>query len=143
MSITGQFITRSAEETFELGKKIGEQLNSPAIFLLSGDLGSGKTVFAKGVAEGLDIDSTDVTSPTFTLINIYDGRLRLYHIDLYRLGEGASLELGLEEILDEERAVVIIEWAERLNFAPDGAIQIEIIYLSDCERKISIQHLAQ
>jgi tRNA threonylcarbamoyladenosine biosynthesis protein TsaE len=95
------------------------------------------------VAEGLDIDSTDVTSPTFTLINIYDGRLRLYHIDLYRLGEGASLELGLEEILDEGRAVVIIEWAERLNFAPDGAIQIEIIYLSDCERKISIQHLAQ
>jgi tRNA threonylcarbamoyladenosine biosynthesis protein TsaE len=143
MSITGQFITRSAEETFELGKKIGEQLNSRAVFLLSGDLGSGKTVFAKGVAEGLDIDSTDVTSPTFTLVNIYDGRLRLYHIDLYRLDEGASPELGLEEILDEERAVVIIEWAERLNFAPDGAIKIEINYLSDSERKIDIRHLAQ
>ena len=143
MSITGQFVTRSAEETFELGKKIGEQLNSRAVFLLSGDLGSGKTVFAKGVAEGLDIDSTDVTSPTFTLINVYDGRLRLYHIDLYRLDEGASPELGLEEILDEERAVVIIEWAERLNFAPDGAIQIEMIYLSDSERKINIQHLAR
>src|SRR5215216_5174799 len=143
MSITGEFVTRSAEETFELGQRIGEQLNSRAVFLLNGDLGAGKTVFAKGLAEGLDIDSTEVTSPSFTLINVYDGRLRLYHIDLYRLDQGVCTELGLEEILDEERAVIIIEWAERLGFVPDGAIQVEIFYLSDSERKINIQHLAQ
>jgi len=143
MSITGEFITRSAEETFELGQRIGGQLNSRSVFLLSGDLGAGKTVFAKGVAEGLDIDSTDVTSPSFTLINVYDGRLRLYHVDLYRIDEGACPELGLEEILDEERCVVIIEWAERLNFVPDGSTHIEIVYLSDSERKIIIRNLAQ
>ena len=143
MSITGQFITRSAEETFELGRRIGERLNDRAVFLLSGDLGAGKTVLAKGLAEGLDIDSTDVTSPSFTLINVYDGRLRLYHIDLYRLDEGVNPELGLEEILDEEHAVVIIEWAERLNFVPDSPIQIEIAYLSESERKINIQNLSR
>jgi tRNA threonylcarbamoyladenosine biosynthesis protein TsaE len=142
MSITGEFITGSAEETLELGKRIGEQLNARAIFLLSGDLGAGKTVFAKGLAEGLDIDPTDVTSPSFTLVNVYDGRLRLYHIDLYRLDERPGPELGLEEILDEERAVTVIEWAERLGYVPDGAMEVEIFYLSDSERRISIKHLA-
>jgi tRNA threonylcarbamoyladenosine biosynthesis protein TsaE len=141
MSIAGEFITRSDEETFELGRRSGEQLRKRAIFLLSGDLGAGKTVFAKGLAEGLDIDSADVTSPSFTLINVYDGRLRLYHIDLYRLDEGACLELGLDEILAEDGAVTVIEWAERLGFVPDGAIQVEIFYLSDSERRINIQQL--
>lgn len=142
MSSRGEFITRSAEETFELGRRVGGRLGGRAVFLLSGDLGSGKTVFAKGLAEGLDIDSADVTSPSFTLINIYEGRFRLYHIDLYRLAEGASLELGLEEILDEREAVTIIEWAERLGFVPEGAIHVEIIYLSDSERRINIRELA-
>src|SRR5215208_6612824 len=142
MSITGEFITGSAEETLELGRRTGEQLKARAVFLLSGDLGAGKTVFAKGLAEGLEIDSTDVTSPSFTLINVYDGRLRLYHIDLYRLDQGAGPELGIEEILDEEGAVTVIEWAERLGFVPDGAIEVEIFYLSDSERKISIKHAA-
>lgn len=140
--ITGEFITRSAEETLMLGRRIGEQLGSRAVFLLSGDLGAGKTVFAKGLAEGLDIDPMDVTSPSFTLINIYDGRLRLYHIDLYRLDQGGCRELGLEEILDERAAVTVIEWAERLGFVPEGAIQVEILYISDSERKINIRQLA-
>jgi tRNA threonylcarbamoyladenosine biosynthesis protein TsaE len=142
MSITGEFITRSAEETFGLGRRVGEQLGGRAVLLLRGDLGAGKTVFAKGLAEGLDIDPADVTSPSFTLINIYDGRFRLYHVDLYRLEDGASVELGLEEILDERAAVTVIEWAERLGFVPEGAIHVEILYLSDSERRINIQHLA-
>jgi tRNA threonylcarbamoyladenosine biosynthesis protein TsaE len=141
-SIRGEFITRSAEETFELGRRIGEQLGGRTVFLLSGDLGAGKTVFAKGLAEGLDLDPTDVTSPSFTLINVYEGRLRLYHIDLYRLDQRTCLELGLEEILDEREAVTIIEWAERLGFVPEGAIQIEILYQSDSERKINIREPA-
>jgi tRNA threonylcarbamoyladenosine biosynthesis protein TsaE len=142
MSITGEFITRSDEETFELGRRSGEQLRGRAVFLLNGDLGAGKTVFAKGLAEGIDIDSADVTSPSFTLINVYEGRLRLYHIDLYRLDEGAGPELGLDEILAEEQAVTVIEWAERLGFAPDGAFQVDIFYLSDSERRINIRQLA-
>jgi tRNA threonylcarbamoyladenosine biosynthesis protein TsaE len=141
MTIKGEYLTHSNEETFELGKKIGAQLESGAIFLLSGDLGAGKTVFAKGVAAGLGIDPVDVTSPTFTLINEYDGRLRLYHIDLYRLNEGASFELGLEEIFEEKNTVVLIEWAERLGFVPLGAIGVSIEYLSDDERNITITEL--
>ncbi|MFP5262616.1 MAG: tRNA (adenosine(37)-N6)-threonylcarbamoyltransferase complex ATPase subunit type 1 TsaE [Blastocatellia bacterium] len=142
MSVQGEFITRSAEETLGLGRRIGERLSGRAVFLLSGDLGAGKTVFAKGLAEGLGIDPGDVTSPSFTLINLYDGRLRLYHIDLYRLESGACRELGLEEIFDEQGAVVVIEWAERLGYVPEAAIQVEILYLSDSDRKINIRPLA-
>ena len=131
-----EVITRSAEETFELGRKIGEAINGRKLFLLSGDLGAGKTVFAKGLAAGLEIDPADVTSPSFTLVNSYEGRLRLYHIDLYRLDAGACRELGLEEIFEDESAIVVIEWAERLGFTPEGATEVMIEYLSDSERRI-------
>jgi tRNA threonylcarbamoyladenosine biosynthesis protein TsaE len=138
MNIAGEFKTRSADETFELGRRVGEQLNDRAVILLKGDLGAGKTVFAKGVAAGLGIDAADVTSPSFTLINVHDGRLRLYHIDLYRLESSSRVDLGLEEILEDERGVVMIEWAERLKFAPESSVEVEISYLSDSERKISV-----
>lgn len=140
-TMTAEYATHSAEETFELGRTIAEQLDRRAVFLLSGDLGAGKTVFAKGLATGLEIDPVDVTSPTFALINVHEGRLRLYHVDLYRLEQGACFELGLEEILDEERAVTVIEWAERLGYVPSGATQIEILYASDTERRINIRQI--
>lgn len=138
-SSAGETVTHAAEETFALGRRTGAQLTGRAIFLLSGDLGAGKTVFTKGLAAGLAIDPADVTSPSFTLINVYDGRLRLYHIDLYRLDAGASFDLGLEEILDEASAVTVIEWAERLGSVPDGAIHVEIAYVADTERRITIR----
>ena len=114
---TGQFITRSAEETFELAYGIGESLTSSTVFLLRGDLGAGKTVFAKGIAAGLDIDPAEVNSPTFTLVNAHVGRMRLYHLDLYRLSGTTEevREIGLEEMLNEQNAVVLIEWPERLG----------------------------
>jgi tRNA threonylcarbamoyladenosine biosynthesis protein TsaE len=132
-------ITRSAQETFQLGMWIGEKLLGAAIFLLTGDLGAGKTVFAKGVAAGLGIDPTEVTSPTFTLVNSHDGRLRFYHIDLYRLNEGATAGLGLDEIFEEADAVAVVEWAERLGYAPAGAVEVEIKSLSESEREILIR----
>jgi tRNA threonylcarbamoyladenosine biosynthesis protein TsaE len=138
MNIKGEHITHSDEETFALAEQLGEALESSAIFLLSGDLGAGKTVFAKGLAAGLGIAPWEVTSPTFTLLNQYEGRLRFYHIDLYRLETGACQELGLEELFEEKRAVVLIEWAERLGYTPDGAIPVHIEYLSDTQRKIQI-----
>lgn len=138
MNITGEYITRSDEETFELGERIGEALTEQIIFLLHGDLGAGKTVFSKGVAAGLGIDPVDVTSPTFTLINEYEGRLRLYHIDLYRLEEGATTGLGLEEIFEKPRAVALIEWAERLGYVPDNAVQVNIEYMDEETRRITI-----
>ena len=134
-----EIITRSAEETFELGRKIGRGINGRNVFLLSGDLGAGKTVFAKGLAAGLEIDPADVTSPSFTLVNSYEGRLRMYHIDLYRLDAGACRDLGLEEMLEEENAIVVIEWAERLGFTPEGAIEAVIEHLSDSERSIKLE----
>ena len=139
LSSASETVTHAAEETFEIGRRTGEQLKGRAIILLSGDLGAGKTVFTKGLAAGLAIDPADVTSPSFTLINVYEGRLRLYHIDLYRLDGGAVFDLGLEEILDEANAVTVIEWAERLEFRPAGAIQVNIVYVSDTERRITIR----
>jgi tRNA threonylcarbamoyladenosine biosynthesis protein TsaE len=135
-TLTGEFITRSPDETFELGRSVGARIAARAIILLSGELGAGKTLFTKGLASGLGIDPEDVTSPSFTLINVYDGRLRLYHVDLYRLDAGACRNLGLEEILEEAGAVVVIEWAERLGYRVEGATEIRIEYLSDSERKI-------
>ncbi len=142
-SLFGSRVTRSPEETFEFGRKIGESIAGGSIILLHGDLGAGKTLFTKGLAEGLGIDAEDVTSPTFTLVNIHDGRLRLYHIDLYRLDEGACRELGIEEMFADPNGVTVIEWAERLGFAPDNAIEIEIEYVSESKRKISISRKAK
>ena len=115
LMLTKTFLTKSAEETFELAYSIGEAITEPTVFLLEGDLGAGKTVFAKGIAAGLDIDPAEVNSPTFTLVNEHEGRMRLYHLDLYRIEGGADelRELGLEEMLNEPNAVVMIEWPER------------------------------
>ena len=117
---TGEWISHRAEETFNLGKQIGEQLVGGEILLLSGPLGAGKTIFVKGLASALGLDAEEVTSPSFTLVNPYPGRLMLYHIDLYRLDEGASAAhaVDLDELLMDERAVIVIEWAERLGRYP-------------------------
>ncbi len=123
---TGEYLTHSAEETFELAYQIAESIQATTNFLLDGDLGAGKTVFAKGLAAGAGIDPADVTSPTFTLINHYESRLKLYHLDLYRLG-GDELELqslGISEMCAEEGALIVIEWPERL-----GRVRLPNAYL--------------
>lgn len=137
----GEFITHSAEETFELAYRIGKAITQPAVFLLQGELGTGKTVFAKGIGAGLDIDPAEVNSPTFTLVNYHDGRMRLYHLDLYRVEGGAEelYDLGLDEILTEPDAVVVIEWAERLgSFAIPEAYQVRLFDLGGDQRRIEI-----
>jgi len=133
---SGESITRSPRETFELGKELGSSLTAGAVFLLKGDLGTGKTVFAKGLAAGLGIDPSEVTSPSFTLINEHVGRLRLVHVDLYRLGSDRLTELGIDEILAEPNTVTIIEWAERLQRKPEGSIEVEFTYVSPSQRRI-------
>ena len=136
-----EFITRSAEETFDLAYRIGESLEGGEVFLLSGDLGAGKTVFTKGIAAGLEIDPADVTSPTFTLINAHAGRLRLFHLDLYRLAAESDLlfDLGLNEISEEPDVVLVIEWAERLgsHSIPDGR-HVVISQTGEDDRVITI-----
>jgi len=141
----GEFISRSDHETFELGFDIGKQLSGGEIILLSGPLGAGKTLLVKGMAHALGVDEDDVSSPSFTLVNPYDGRLRLYHIDLYRLDEGASAAhaVDLDELLSDEHAVIVIEWAERMGHypLPPSAWTISITGDGDAPRTISINDL--
>ena len=138
----GDWISRDERETFNLGVRIGEQLSGGEIILLDGPLGAGKTVFVKGIACALGLDEEDVTSPSFTLVNLHRGRFLLYHIDLYRLDQGASAAhaVDLDEILTDERAVVVIEWGERLGHYPLPASvwRIGISGDGDESRKISI-----
>jgi tRNA threonylcarbamoyladenosine biosynthesis protein TsaE len=103
------------EHTRRLGESCGRDIRDPVVLFLIGDLGSGKTVFVQGLARGLDVPETDyVTSPSFTLINEYPGRLRLYHIDLYRLESNLDPDdLGLTEILKGDD-VAAVEWADKL-----------------------------
>ena len=116
-------ISHSERETYSFAQDLAQSLSAPAHILLYGDLGAGKTLFAKGLAEGFGVDDVDeVSSPTFTLINQYSGRMKVYHIDLYRIETGAFAGLGLEEIFDDAAAAVIVEWPERLGaFETPGA----------------------
>ena len=115
-----EFLSDSQAETFALGERVGADLSGGEIILLNGPLGAGKTMLVKGIATALGLDQEEVTSPSFTLVNPHQGRLLLYHIDLYRLDTGASAAhaVDLDEILTDEKAVVIIEWAERLGRLP-------------------------
>ena len=139
---TGEWISFNEQETFNLAVRIGEQLSGGEIILLNGPLGAGKTIFVKGIARALGLDEEDVTSPSFTLVNPHQGRLLLYHIDLYRLDEGASAAhaVDLDEILADENAVVIIEWGERLGRypLPANVWRIGITGDGDEPRKISV-----
>lgn len=126
-------ISHSPEETFEIARRIGVRIRKPAVFLLTGELGAGKTVFAKGLAAGLGIDPREVSSPSFTLINEYRGRMKFVHADLYRL-EGTDDEIrsiGLVDMLDRLESVVLIEWAERLASIPPEARKVIIAYGAD------------
>jgi tRNA threonylcarbamoyladenosine biosynthesis protein TsaE len=113
----GIFTTHAPAEAFELARRIGEKLKGGEVFLLEGDLGAGKTVFAKGIGAGLQIDPAEVSSPTFTIINQLQGRLKLTHLDLFRIsGNYDELrELGIDEILEDDSGVIVIEWPDRLS----------------------------
>jgi tRNA threonylcarbamoyladenosine biosynthesis protein TsaE len=141
------FISKSPEETFELGEKIGESLRGGEAVLLSGGLGAGKTLLTKGILNALGFDVDEVTSPSFTLVNLYETeKFDVYHIDFWRLeaGSNAAFAVGLDEIFEDEMAVVIIEWAERLeNFSfPAKVFRVKIEGDGDEPRKISIESAA-
>ena len=136
-------VSTSEDETYQTAKNLAQQLPIPAHILLYGELGAGKTLFAKGLAEGFGVEDVDeVSSPTFTLINHYKGRVKIYHVDLYRIETGVRQALdglGLEEIFDDPNAAVIVEWADHLgNFEVPDAIQVFLSYVDDHSRKIDI-----
>ncbi len=132
-----EYITRSERETFLLAKKLAQGFKGKEVVLLEGELGTGKTVFAKGLAAGLGLkDFHQVCSPSYTLINIYQARYPIFHIDLYRLGkETEVMDLGWEDYLGQ--GVIIVEWAEKLRFNQD-AIRIVIRIGKQDQRKITI-----
>ncbi|MFA6384610.1 MAG: tRNA (adenosine(37)-N6)-threonylcarbamoyltransferase complex ATPase subunit type 1 TsaE, partial [Candidatus Omnitrophota bacterium] len=109
------------------------------IICLFGDLGSGKTVLTKGIAQGLGIDKKDVLSPTFVLLRQYEGRVPVFHFDLYRLGDaGEIFDLGYEEYL-YDNGVAIIEWADRLGkLTPDAYLKIKLDVVGEDQRKITV-----
>jgi len=134
-----KYITKSTEETLKLGKTIAADLNGGDIVLLQGELGAGKTVLAKGIAQGLGITET-ITSPTFTLMNVYnDGKL--VHIDTYRLeNEEQLVEIGVEDYLGNPNSICLIEWPEKLTtlLKNKKTMAITIEHLAENKREISI-----
>ena len=129
-----KIIVKSLDQTLALAKYLGQQLKAGMILTLEGDLGAGKTTFTKGLAKGLEI-KRNVNSPTFTIIKEYEGRLPLYHMDVYRLENGAE-EMGLEEYFYGE-GVCVIEWASMIaDELPKERLDIKIYRTSDTERTI-------
>ena len=136
----GNFICRSPQETFDLGESLGKELQGGEVILLEGGLGAGKTLLTKGILYALYFDVDEVTSPSFTLVNRYDARFTVYHLDLWRIEENAAFAVGLDEILEDEKAIVIIEWSERLkefSFS-NKVIRVKIKGDGDDKRNIEI-----
>jgi tRNA threonylcarbamoyladenosine biosynthesis protein TsaE len=130
--------SHSEDDTLALARQFAKRLGTGTIVLLSGDLGTGKTVFVRGLAQGLNTSPAEVSSPTFGLLHEYrGGRLVLYHADLYRLDSVAAEELGLEEVgLDD--GVLAVEWPDRLGHVPADAIRVGLEWVDDVTRRITI-----
>ena len=131
-------LTHSEEETHVVARQLAAGLTAGHVVLLSGNLGAGKTAFVRGLAEGLGTDPDEVSSPTFTLVHEYrGGRLVLYHADLYRLGDAATDDLGLDE-LGATDGVLAIEWPDRLAHVMPRAIIVNLEILDDTTRRITV-----
>lgn len=121
-------ITNSVEETFQLGREFGSKLKGGEVIEFVGDLGAGKTSFMRGLAEGLESEDS-VSSPTFTLSNIYSGRdnLTIHHFDFYRLQEPGLVQEQLKEAIEDPKSIVCVEWAESVRgVLPKDRITIQI-----------------
>lgn len=127
-------------DTISFAKKIAKYLSIGDIVFLTGDLGSGKTTFTKGVAEHFKFDATEVHSPTFVLMNEYKAKVPLYHFDLYRLSGIDDLEsIGFEDFFYGEDGISLVEWAQKLEeLAPDEYLEVNIKYVDQKTRKITV-----
>ncbi len=134
-----EFVTRSVQETEELGYRLGTRLKAGQVVSLRGSLGAGKTVLAKGIARSLGITEA-IVSPTFTLVQEYDGTLPLYHMDLYRIADSGDFEMfGGEEML-YGKGVTMVEWSEVIqDMLPQDTIYVTVTIKPDQSRNISIE----
>ncbi len=133
------FTTTSPEETLALGERIGSLLDGGEIILLNGELGAGKTLLARGIVQGMGpAPQTRVVSPSFTLVNIYNARLDIIHVDLYRLDSEEIAHLGLEDYMDRDH-VLVVEWAERaFGFFRGATVDVVITHAGESSRDILI-----
>ena len=129
-------LSRSDAETEAAGAALARSLRPGARVLLYGELGAGKTAFVRGLATGLDIDPDEVSSPTFTLVQEYQGRVPLIHVDLYRLASGEVDDLGLDA--QAAQGILAIEWAERMPRPDPGAIEVRLEHAGEDQRRIVI-----
>jgi tRNA threonylcarbamoyladenosine biosynthesis protein TsaE len=129
-------VTHREEETTAAGRMLGETLGPGTLVRVSGPLGAGKTAFVRGLAEGLGCDPADVSSPTFTIVQEYQGRVRLQHVDLYRLTPLDVRDLGLEDLLED--AVMAVEWPDRWPDAPPAGVDVTIEVVGEGARRIVI-----
>lgn len=137
--MTERHETHSERETTDLARRFAASLPGGAVLLLYGELGAGKTAFVRGVVAGVGGDPADVSSPTFTLVQPYDGgSLTIQHVDLYRLETRDVPDLGLDE-LSTSSSIVVVEWAERMDRPPPGAIHVRIADRDGDDRAIEIE----
>ena len=134
-------ITKSEVDTRSLGKRLGRVMCKGDIVALCGELGSGKTVLTKGIAEGLDVKGAGyVNSPSFIILKEYKGRLPLYHFDIYRLDEASDFLTVDYAGFFYGDGVTVIEWADRIErLLPEEFLKIEMTVIGECERKIDIR----
>lgn len=140
--VVRKFLSRSVDETLRFAKEFGRSLSGGSVVALEGELGSGKTVFVKGIALGLGLANPDqVKSPTFVLMHIYPTKVPLYHFDLYRLEHEEELDaLGFDDFASDSRTITVVEWADRVRERiPSGAIWIKLHGSGFRHRQITIQ----
>ena len=129
--------TNSVEETQKLAQKLAQKLNGGEVIELIGDVGAGKTTFVVGLAEGLE-SRDHVSSPTFTICNVYKGRLTIQHCDFYRLHDDKLIQKELEDLIDD-KSVVVLEWSENLDRKIDETVKIYIDHKSEEKRLITLE----
>jgi tRNA threonylcarbamoyladenosine biosynthesis protein TsaE len=137
--LTSSFLCYTPEQTFQLGEEIGKKAQSGEVWCLTGGLGAGKTLFVKGMAKGLGFEG-NVTSPTFNLQNVYEGRLPMYHFDWYRLNKAEEVEnIGWSEWLSRE-GVVVVEWGDKFkNLFPPKVIKMAFEPYTETGRRLIVE----
>lgn len=136
-------ITNSEEETVALATALAKAVKAPAIITLKGDLGAGKTAFSRGFARALGVEGP-ISSPTFTIVQEYELSVgTLYHMDLYRISsDEEAISFGIEEFLNDEQAINLIEWPQRLEWLlPKTVIPVEISHVSEFQRKVKFPQI--
>lgn len=132
--------TKSSDETVALGRWLGGKVKPGWVIGLSGDLGAGKTTFTRGLAEGAGADPAGVTSPTFTFLHVYHGRIPVYHLDLYRLDSEAQVrDLGVDEFVGGD-GVAVVEWFENVPaLLPPSRIEARLTVTAQDQRRITFR----